>query len=84
LVPHTVITLRTERLILRPLRSADAPLLAAMAGDPRVANKLADIGLPFDAAAARRWLKPTWILKPFSAAGSGVTGAPVTVTTAWT
>jgi [ribosomal protein S5]-alanine N-acetyltransferase len=56
-----VITLRTERLTLRPLRRADASALAAMAGDPRVANKLADIALPFDEAAARRWLKPTWM-----------------------
>lgn len=56
-----MITLRTERLTLRPLRRADASTLATMAGDPRVANKLADIALPFDEAAARRWLKPTWM-----------------------
>jgi [ribosomal protein S5]-alanine N-acetyltransferase len=54
-------TLRTERLLLRPLRRADAPILAAMAGDPRVASKLADVALPFDETAARRWLKPTWM-----------------------
>ena len=32
-----------------------------MAGDARVAAKLADIALPFDATAAQRWLKPTWM-----------------------
>ncbi len=56
-----MITLRTERLLLRPLRRTDAPAIAAMAGDARVAQKLADIALPFDEAAARRWLKPTWM-----------------------
>jgi len=56
-----VIHLRTDRLTLRPLRRADAPAIAAMAGDPRVANKLADIALPFDETAARRWLRPTWM-----------------------
>jgi [ribosomal protein S5]-alanine N-acetyltransferase len=56
-----VISLHTERLTLRPLQRADAPVLAALAGDPRVASKLADIGLPFDEKAALRWLKPTWM-----------------------
>ncbi len=56
-----MITLRTERLLLRPLRRADAAVLAVMAGDARVATKLADIALPFDELAARRWLKPTWM-----------------------
>jgi [ribosomal protein S5]-alanine N-acetyltransferase len=56
-----VIALRTERLTLRPLTRADAPVLASMAGDPRVAMKLADIALPFDETAARAWLKPTWM-----------------------
>ncbi len=61
LVSYPVIKLHTERLLLRPLGPADAPALAAMAGDARVAKKLADIALPFDEAAARRWLKPTWM-----------------------
>ncbi len=61
MVPRLVITLHTERLTLRPLAQADAPALAAMAGDPRVALKLADIALPFDERAARAWLRPTWM-----------------------
>jgi [ribosomal protein S5]-alanine N-acetyltransferase len=56
-----VITLHTERLTLRPLRRADAPALATMAGDPRVATRLADVALPFDETAARAWLKPSWM-----------------------
>ena len=46
----------TQRLSLRPFRRADAPAIAALAGDPRVARMLVDIPLPFDEAAARRWL----------------------------
>ncbi len=56
-----MITLRTERLIVRPLKRTDAAALALLLGDARVASMLADIALPFSEATARRWLKPTWI-----------------------
>ena len=50
--------IRTARLLLRPFVRSDAPAIAAMIGDPRVATMLADIALPFDVSAAERWLKP--------------------------
>jgi [ribosomal protein S5]-alanine N-acetyltransferase len=50
----------TERLNLRPFKIDDAPVLAALAGDPRVARMLVDIELPFNEAAARRWLRHSW------------------------
>jgi len=52
--------LTTPRLTLRPFTCADAPALSALAGDPRVARMLVDIPQPFDAAEARRWLRPLW------------------------
>jgi len=50
----------TQRLTLRPFRRDDAPVIAALAGDPRVARMLVDVPLPFDEAAARRWLSVSW------------------------
>jgi len=50
----------TERLTLRPFTPADAPAISALAGDPRVAGMLVDIPLPFDQAAAGRWLQQSW------------------------
>jgi len=49
--------LSTGRLKLRPFTRSDAPAISALAGDPRVARMLVDIPLPFDEAAARRWLR---------------------------
>lgn len=54
-----MIRLSTPRLVIRPLRVADAPRIAALMGDPAVATMLADVSLPFGERAAREWLKPT-------------------------
>jgi [ribosomal protein S5]-alanine N-acetyltransferase len=49
--------LATERLVLRPLRDADAPAIAAGAGDKRVARYLIQVPSPYPVALARRWLR---------------------------
>ncbi len=48
--------LTTERLLLRELRLADAPTVAAGAGDPRVARFLIEVPSPYPLALARRWI----------------------------
>jgi RimJ/RimL family protein N-acetyltransferase len=48
--------LTTERLLLRELRLADAPVVAAGAGDPRVARFLIEVPSPYPLALARRWI----------------------------
>ena len=52
--------IRTSRLTLRPFVSSDAPAIARLIGDPRVANMLADVALPFDQRQAELWLQPAW------------------------
>lgn len=49
-------TLTTKRLVLRELKMADAPAIAAGAGDPRVARSLIAVPTPYPVALARRWL----------------------------
>jgi RimJ/RimL family protein N-acetyltransferase len=49
-------TLTTERLQLRELRAADASLVAAGAGDPRVAQYLIQVPTPYPVALARSWV----------------------------
>ena len=48
--------IRTPRLRLRDHTTADADVVAELAGDWRVARMLADLPLPFDQRAARTWL----------------------------
>jgi RimJ/RimL family protein N-acetyltransferase len=48
--------LTTERLVLRELRPADAPAVAAGAGDRRVAQYLIQVPSPYPIALARRWV----------------------------
>lgn len=50
-------TLHCARLVLRPLRSDDAPAVARLAGDRRVARQLADVPSPFPLAMAARWVE---------------------------
>jgi ribosomal-protein-alanine N-acetyltransferase len=50
-------TLVTERLILRPLRDADAPAVAAGAGDKRVAKYLIQVPSPYPLTLARAWVR---------------------------
>ena len=46
----------TERLLLRELRAADAPAVAAGAGDRRVAQYLIEVPSPYPVSLARRWI----------------------------
>ena len=46
-------TLTTERLVLRPLRDADAAGVAAGAGDKRVAKYLIQVPSPYPITLAR-------------------------------
>jgi ribosomal-protein-alanine N-acetyltransferase len=46
----------TQRLLLRELRLADAPAVAAGAGDERVARFLLEVPSPYPLALARRWI----------------------------
>jgi RimJ/RimL family protein N-acetyltransferase len=48
--------LATERLVLRELRPSDAALVAAGAGDRRVAAFLIQVPSPYPIALARRWV----------------------------
>lgn len=50
-------TLRSERLLLRPVGPEDALAVAELAGDRRVARQLADVPSPFPVAQAARWLE---------------------------
>ena len=50
-------TLRTRRLLLRPLRLEDAPAVSAMLADPRVARGLIHVPHPFPAGAAEHWIR---------------------------
>src|SRR5689334_23532312 len=46
----------TKRLLLRELRLADAPAVAAGAGDERVARFLIEVPSPYPVTLARRWI----------------------------
>jgi RimJ/RimL family protein N-acetyltransferase len=48
--------LTTARLLLRELRTSDAPAVAAHAGDERVARYLIEVPSPYPVALARRWI----------------------------
>jgi RimJ/RimL family protein N-acetyltransferase len=48
--------IRTERLLLRPFRDDDAPALAALAGNLKVARMTARIGHPYTETVARQWI----------------------------
>ena len=50
--------LETERLVLRPFRTAVAGEFARLSGDWAVASMTSDIPYPFSAAQAVAWLKP--------------------------
>lgn len=50
-------TLYTERLALRELRLADAPAVAAGAGDARVARYLIAVPSPYPLSLARQWVR---------------------------
>lgn len=49
--------IRTSRLSLRPLAPADAPALAAVAGEQRIADTTISVPHPFGLAEARRWIE---------------------------
>ena len=49
-------TIETARLVLRPLVPADAPAIAARAGDRRVARYLIAVPTPYPVSLAARWL----------------------------
>lgn len=50
-------TLATDRLVLRPLRDADAVAVAAGAGDRRVARYLIQVPSPYPVTLARGWVR---------------------------
>jgi [ribosomal protein S5]-alanine N-acetyltransferase len=53
-----MVTLATERLVLRPFRRGDAKEFTRLAGDWAVASMTSDIPHPLSEAQARAWLKP--------------------------
>ena len=53
-----MVTLATERLILRPFRRSDAKEFTRLAGDWAVASMTSDIPHPLTEKQARGWLKP--------------------------
>jgi ribosomal-protein-alanine N-acetyltransferase len=48
--------IKTARLILRPLTDADAPSIAALAGDWDIARMTARIPYPYSAGLAQQWI----------------------------
>jgi RimJ/RimL family protein N-acetyltransferase len=48
--------IRTPRLLLRPLDRGDAPALAAVAGERRIADTTISVPHPFGPAEAERWI----------------------------
>jgi [ribosomal protein S5]-alanine N-acetyltransferase len=53
-----MVTLTTERLVLRPFRRSDAREFTRLAGDWAVASMTSDIPHPLSEAQARAWLQP--------------------------
>lgn len=53
-----MVTLTTERLVLRPFRRSDAPEFTHFAGDWAVASMTSDIPYPLTQTQAMAWLKP--------------------------
>jgi ribosomal-protein-alanine N-acetyltransferase len=53
-----MLTIKTQRLLLRPFQRSDARDFARLAGDWSVASMTSDIPHPFDEAQALAWLKP--------------------------
>jgi ribosomal-protein-alanine N-acetyltransferase len=55
---HVMVSIRTERLLLRPFRRSDATEFTQLAGDWAVASMTSDIPHPLTEWQARAWLKP--------------------------
>lgn len=53
-----MVTIATERLLLRPFRRTDAKEFTRLAGDWAVASMTSDIPHPLSEVQARAWLKP--------------------------
>jgi RimJ/RimL family protein N-acetyltransferase len=53
-----MVTLATERLLLRPFRRSDAPEFTRLAGDWAVASMTSDIPFPLSQSQAMAWLRP--------------------------
>ena len=53
-----MLTIKTQRLLLRPFQRSDAREFARLAGDWSVASMTSDIPHPFDESQALAWLKP--------------------------
>ena len=56
----TMTQMTTERLLLRPLREADAKVVCALAGVPDVARMTVRIPYPYPREAALAWIRATW------------------------
>ena len=50
-------TLLSDKLILRALRTSDAPAIQVLAGDERIADTTANIPHPYPEGAAQHWLR---------------------------
>ena len=66
-----MLTIKTQRLLLRPFRRSDAREFARLAGDWAVASMTSDIPHPFDEAQALAWLKPARGEVRFAIEGGG-------------
>jgi [ribosomal protein S5]-alanine N-acetyltransferase len=55
---HAMVSIATERLLLRPFRRSDATEFTRLAGDWAVASMTSDIPHPLTEQQARAWLKP--------------------------
>lgn len=53
-----MVTLTTERLVLRPFRRSDVTVFARLAGDWAVASMTSDIPHPLSESQAMAWLRP--------------------------
>lgn len=63
-LPASIPTLSTPRLRLRPFVAADAPAVAALAGDAEVSRYLLHVPHPYPAGLAEEWIAAhgdTWI-----------------------